>query len=980
MTFKLHREAAIPAQGVIYQEFHDEASGAKHIHLKSDSDENCFMVSFPTVPRSHDGRAHILEHLSLCGSAKYPTRDPFFAMTRRSLATFMNAMTGADVTMYPFASQGRKDFFNLLDVYLDAAFFPNLERIDFLQEGWRLALDEHGKASYNGVVFNEMKEPLSNPGRATWHGLQAALKPGTTYAFESGGDPLHIPELTHEELKEFHATHYHPSRATFWTYGNIDPRDIQARIESEVISKATDKIARIQPDSAAAPTSIREVNIPIPAQEGSEEHGFAISWLLGESAKDPDAVRDWQLFFHAIAGDSASPMSLAVEGAGFGREGLVGFTSQQRQSSAHLGMDGLTREEIPAAKALLLNTLSDIARDGIPESRLRSILRKFEVANLEVKGSSGMPHGLASLYSMVSIELNGGDPLRTLDVQASLAKSLIKIQDAEFIKGMARQLLDSEARIESTTIPDLDFLPSRERQEAAALAKIEAEMTPEQKTQIIEDSAQLLARQRAKPDFSSLPKIEPKDIERQPSTSLPLFFTPALRGPSTAFVPSPTNGVEYFGLVVDASRVAPADWAWLSLGVQLSMSLGFGDKDFEQAALYRSERGSGFGAALDVDAPRKGSDQGMSIHINYSAKGLTRESASMAQALGEILSAPRFDEDARIAFLIQSSHQEMLKSISQSGSTLASDTSAMGMGGLSSFMKATGGMASYDFSRELDSLSRSPEGLAVIKDRLTGIFEQLSSAPIMATYFGDEQGAIQAFAQARKTLSARVGFPSLTSQEFPIPTPEPSIEEPMAIHGPGQLNYCHARWVGPTDGHEDVGPAMVLGAYLRNTFLHRVVREEGGAYGGSASYSAGTCSFSMSSYRDPRLGGTFSDFESAVAAATHGEIAEDDLSEAIVSVMQSLDKPGTPHSRAKASLARGMAGITQERRESLRSSILQCSESDLRRIAKTYLDGKPASKAAYVCPKSADEANELGMRRRDALSAPAGQTRQAPKL
>lgn len=979
MTFKLHREAALPAQGIVYQEFHDEDSGAKHIHLKSDSDENCFMVSFPTVPRSHDGRAHILEHLSLCGSAKYPTRDPFFAMTRRSLATFMNAMTAADVTMYPFASLGRKDFFNLLDVYLDAAFFPNLERIDFLQEGWRLALDENGKASYNGVVFNEMKEPLSDPGRATWHGLQAALKPGTTYAFESGGDPLNIPDLTHEDLKEFHATHYHPSRATFWTYGNIAPQDIQARIQSEVISKASGKLSRIQPDSASAPADIREVSIPIPAQEGSAEHGFAISWLLGEAAKDQDAILDWQLFFQAIVGDSASPMSLAIESAGFGRKGLLGFTSQHRQASAHLGMDGLSAEEIPAAKKLLLNALSDIARDGVPESRLRSILRKMEVASLEVKGSGGMPHGLAALYSMVSIELNGGDPLQKLDAQSILAKALVKIQDPDFIKGMARELLASQARVESTTIPDVDFLPARERQEAQALAKIEAELTPQAKAQIIEDSAQLLARQRAKPDFSSLPKIEPKDIEKLPSKTLPLSFSHSVQGPSTAFVPAPTNGVEYFGLVVDASRIAQADWPWLGLGVDLCMSVGFGDKGFEQASLYRSERGSGFGAMLDVDAPKQGASHGLSVRIKYSAKGLAREAASMAEALCEIISAPRFDEDSRIAFLIQSSCQEALKSIAQSGSELASETSASAMGGMSSFIQATAGMASYDFTRELDALSRSPEGLAAIRERLDGIFSQLATAPILATYYGAEPGAQAAFAQARKKLSSRSGFPSLTSQEFSIPAAEPSIEAPQAIHGPGQLNYCHARWVGPAHGHPDVGPAMVLGAYLRNTFLHRVVREEGGAYGGSASYSSGTCSFSMSSYRDPRLGATFADFQAAAAAAAHGEISSDDLAESIVSVMQSLDKPGTPHARAAASLGRAMSGITQEHREKLRESILQCSEADLRRVAKTYLDGKPSSQAAYVCPKSAEEAGKMGMSHRDALAAPAPVARPAAK-
>ena len=221
MAFNKLRTRSIPSMHAEVQEYEDQASGARHIHLATDDPELVFLVGFPTVPDTSDGRAHILEHLALCGSARYPVRDPFFSMLRRTTAHFMNAMTYSDKTVYPFATADKTDFFNLLDVYLDAAFFPRLDYLDFLQEGWRLALDDDRLACH-GVVFNEMKGAFSDPVRALSCGISAHLLKGTTYAFESGGDPLDIPSLTHEALKEFHATHYHPSQAVFMSAGRID--------------------------------------------------------------------------------------------------------------------------------------------------------------------------------------------------------------------------------------------------------------------------------------------------------------------------------------------------------------------------------------------------------------------------------------------------------------------------------------------------------------------------------------------------------------------------------------------------------------------------------------------------------------------------------------------------------------------------------------------------------------------------------------
>jgi Zn-dependent M16 (insulinase) family peptidase len=224
-----------------FQEYRHRATGARHLHLAADDPHNAFMVAFLTVPQDSSGVAHILEHTALCGSRRYPVRDPFFMMIRRSLNTFMNAFTSSDWTAYPFASQNKKDFNNLLDVYLDATFFPLLDERDFAQEGHRLefaeADDPHSELLFKGVVFNEMKGALSSPVQRLGQALQSRLFPTITYHYNSGGDPEAILDLSHEQLKAFHARHYHPSNAIFLTYGDIPAAEHQRASRPQALNR-----------------------------------------------------------------------------------------------------------------------------------------------------------------------------------------------------------------------------------------------------------------------------------------------------------------------------------------------------------------------------------------------------------------------------------------------------------------------------------------------------------------------------------------------------------------------------------------------------------------------------------------------------------------------------------------------------------------------------------------------------------------------
>lgn len=318
-AFEYLRTERIESLNIDVEEYRHRITGAQHIHIAADNPENVFLVALRTVPSDSSGVAHILEHTALCGSEKYPVRDPFFMMIRRSLNTFMNAMTSSDWTAYPFASQNKKDFYNLLDVYLDAVFFSRLDELDFAQEGHRIEFAETDNPDsplvYKGVVFNEMKGAMSSVPSTLWHTLCEHLYPTTTYHYNSGGDPEHIPDLTYQQLKDFYKTHYHPSNAIFMTFGDIPAIELQEKFESEALSRF-EKLDRLisVPDEKRYQTPIQVTESYALNEAGGTERKthIILGWLMGLST-DLEASMEAQLLSSVLLDNSASPLQHALE-------------------------------------------------------------------------------------------------------------------------------------------------------------------------------------------------------------------------------------------------------------------------------------------------------------------------------------------------------------------------------------------------------------------------------------------------------------------------------------------------------------------------------------------------------------------------------------------------------------------------------------------------------------------------------------------
>jgi presequence protease len=947
MNFIEQRSRPVAVMQAQLTEYLHPDSGARHLHLASDDTEMAFLVAFPTVPDCSDGRAHILEHLALCGSARYPVRDPFFSMLRRSVATFMNAMTYPDRTVYPFASTDKADFFNLLGIYLDAAFFPKLDYLDFLQEGWRHTY-EKGQLGYGGVVFNEMKGAFADPMRALNQGLSEVLFQGTTYAVESGGDPLDIPSLSHEDLLAFHASHYHPSQAVFMTAGRVDPREVQNVIAEQVLSKLAGREPRMRPQLAAHFSTPKEATVSIPSATAAEdEYGIQFAWLCGERT-DISAYCRSHLLEAGLIGDASAPLMRAMESAGYGRPSAFnGLDTGYRQMVFHLGMEGLTQTQTKTAGKRIWSALEEAADTGVPVEMLRAALRDFRFSQRQIKGGH-TPYGLRKLLQALPLEMYGGDAIDALDLEPHLQRIEQELQDPDFFKAQVRALLVSGSRLTAAVVPDANFFALRDQTEQHRLKTRQASLSPEEIASIERDSAELLERQRTPADNSILPRIKPQDVSPLPPAAYEL---PPVNG-RLLTLPVASNGISSIKVIYDLSAFEPADWPWLSLYSDLLAELGTGEQTFDQAAAWRQKLAASFKVRYEADEPLMPTDTSplLNQRIVFSAENLREGQADMANMLADAIQFARFDETERIAFLIDSAAQDLLQGIAEDGNHYASLAADAPYSMTRQFQDTIEGLGAIGFYRWLAEEIESDEGLAAISKRLTQLHQRVLSAPV--------QILVSGLPDDIPALAERID--KLISQTVPAAgvAPRTHITPPLpaktALTAPAQVNHCFATWRVPRMGHEHAPALYVLANLVTNQVLHQALREEGGAYGGRARYDLAIGLFTMLSYRDPRVSGTYADFERAINWVIDSPLSREHIEEAIIGVIGDLDKPQSPVDEALSAWRRRERGVTQAMREVFRAGVLGCTDVQLKDAAITWLAKGVPSRAAFVGNPSQD--------------------------
>ncbi len=913
------------------------------MHFASANTENVFLVGLKTVPFDNSGVAHILEHTALCGSEKYPVRDPFFMMIRRSLNTFMNAFTSSDWTAYPFASKNKKDFRNLLEVYLDAVFFARLDELDFLQEGHRLefvdADNPETELTYKGVVYNEMKGAMSSPVSQLWQTLTRHLYPTSTYHFNSGGDPEHITDLSYDELKSFYRKHYHPSNAVFFTYGDIPAEEHHETFHSLALERFKVQEEKIRVDDEKryfAPIRVLE-NYPIEEGESLEHKShIVIAWLLGHSF-DLEQNLEAHLLSNVLFENSAAPLQRALEVTKLGHapSPLCGLEDSNREMAFACGLEGSDAGSEAEFEAMVMRVLEEVAEKGIAKERLDAVLHQLELSQREVSGD-GYPYGLQLILGALSPMLHGGDPVALLDLEPVLVSLREKVEDPEYVKGLVRKLLlDNPHRVTLTLKPDEAYEGRRSEAIKAELARKQAALSDAEKRDIVEKARLLKERQEAKDDESILPKVGIEDV---PLHLVTPNGSAAELGEHITCYAQGTNGLVYQQIIVDLPQLNEKQRQLLPIYTGTLTELGVGGEDY----LEIQNRQSAYTGGMSVFTTIKGTiddEQAVKAVLVMSGKALVRNHAKLTELLHDTLDAARFDEHERFQELVAQMRARREQSVTSNGHGLAMGVAASGMSPAAQLSYRVAGMEGIAALKDLDDRLEDVQALADLAQELEGLHKLVKQSPRKYLVIAESEPmseVVQAIDERHQQFSASNAF-----EAFALPNCRDTVREAWLTAT--QVSFCAKAYPTVAVAHADAPALTVLGGFLRNGYLHRAIREQGGAYGGGASQDSLSACFRFFSYRDPRLADTLDDFDASLKWLADTEHDPEQLEQAILGVISQIDKPRSPAGEAKNDYHSLLFGRSKEQREKFRQDVLAVTIDDLKRVASNYLQPEKAS-------------------------------------
>jgi len=734
-AFEAIRQEDIASLNLRVEQYEHRKTGAVHYHLASQNSENVFLVALRTVPRDSTGVAHILEHTALCGSARFPVRDPFFMMLRRSLNTFMNAFTSSDWTAYPFASQNRKDFNNLLRVYLDAVFFSRLDPLDFAQEGHRVEFTEadnpQSELVFKGVVYNEMKGAMSSISSVLWGKLCEHLFPTSTYHYNSGGDPQHIPDLSYEQLQAFYRSHYHPSNAIFMTFGDIEASAHQRVFEENALCHFDRQSQRIQvqPEQRLSqPKRVQDSYVFDDQDTTDHKTHLVIGWMLGESS-DLKQLLEAQLLSSVLLDNSASPLQHALETTGLGRapSPLCGLEDSMRELVFCCGVEGSEAEHADALEKLVLDVIERVATDGVSHDRLAAVLHQLELHQREITGD-GYPYGLQLILQALGCATHYSDPIAVLNLDPVIAALQEQIRDPEYIRQLARRLLlENQHRVTLVMTPDTQLSAKQRAREAARLADIKAGMDDAQRGATVQLAADLVARQAQVDDDSVLPKVELSDV---PAALPELSYSESrLAGLPFTTYGQGTNGIVYQQAIAPLPPLDDAQLRLLPLYTNILTEVGLGEDSYLDV---QQRQAATVGAISAFTGMRGNPDDEQSVKANFtlSSKALLRNAREQSQLMSDTLHRARFTETSRIRDLVNQQRARREQSITGNGHGLAMTAASAGMSPLALLHHHQSGLAGIRRLRALDDSLADDGELQSFATQLEALHAQLLGAPM----------------------------------------------------------------------------------------------------------------------------------------------------------------------------------------------------------------------------------------------------------
>lgn len=920
------------------QDIHSKGWLLKHkktgarVMLIENSDENkVFNIAFRTPPKNSTGVAHILEHSVLCGSREFPLKDPFVELVKGSLNTFLNAMTYPDKTCYPVASCNDRDFQNLMHVYLDAVFYPNIYKKEeiFRQEGWNYHLEQkEGPLKYNGVVYNEMKGAFSSPDDVLEREIMNSLFPDTTYGCESGGDPVNIPDLSYEEFLDFHRQYYHPSNSFIYLYGNMDMEEKLEFIDSHYLS-AFDSLAidsQIRDQEAFAQVKDIQKSYPVSEDEGEEDNTYlSYNMVVGEAA-DINLSLAFEVLDYALLSAPGAPLKQALLDAKIGKDIYGSFEDGIKQTYFSIVAKGANLSRKEEFIKVIRDTLTKIAEEGIDKKAVTAGINYYEFRFREADFSSypkGLMYGLDILSSWLYDDTKPFCEVQLLEGFEFFKKAL---EEGYFEELIRKYLLDNTHGAILSLVPEKGLAAKRDKELEEKLENYRKSLSDEELTRMVEKTKALEAYQEAEeaPEaLTCIPMLSREDIKKEITgltneehhveDSLFLYHDVC------------TNGIGYADLLFEIHDFDVDTVHYLGL---LKSVLGAVDtENYTYGELFNevNARTGGIAYGIEVFDDAQDTDAFRAMFA-VRGKALYPEMDFMFSMIREVLTTSKLTDTKRLYEIIARVKSRAQASLASAGHSTAVLRGASYASPMAAFQDEMAGIGYYQFIEKLEKDFDSCKD-EIVKNLRKVMEEVLRPENFCVSYTGERESL-----DTVKTQAAEIKKVLFNGQK-PEPVKQaPCIKKNEAFKTSGQVQYVAQNGNFRKKGLEYTGALEILKVILSYDYLWINLRVKGGAYGCMSGFKRNGESF-LVSYRDPHLKRTLEVYQGVPDYIRAFEADEREMTKYIIGTISNKDVPRTPQMQGSISKTAYFSNVTEDMLQKERNQILGAQKEDIQKLA-----------------------------------------------
>jgi Zn-dependent M16 (insulinase) family peptidase len=957
--FRVQAVTPLPGLRAVAYQIEHLKSGARLLHLHTDDSENMFCIAFRTPPDDDTGLPHILEHSVLDGSRKYAAKKPFFEMVKMSMATFINAMTYPDKTVYPIASTVEKDFFNLADVYFDAVFHPRLTEWTLKQEGRRLDFTEKGDIEspllVKGIVYNEMKGALSSPDSLVYYRSYLSLFPDTCYGKQSGGDPAAIPSLTYEAFRRFHSTLYHPSNAFVFLYGNI-PTEKHLAFLSDRLDAFNRCDVPVNIGRQPRWNKVRTLSEPYPVAPGDDTTGktyLGLSWIVGDATNALDATL-FSLLELILIGSQAAPLRKALIDSRLGQDlHHSGFEADRLETTFRVGLQGSEAHREPAFVALVEQTLDEIARNGITEDRVNSAFQQLAYRYQEIP--SMFPLWL--MDRAYGTWIYGGDPLAFFRTTELMDEARKRWNDDPDIFGtlIRERLLQNPHRLSTTFVPDPNLQARRDFAFAESMASKKAAMSAGELQQVLRDAEELDRLQSGPntPDnLAALPQLRVSDVPRKPQ-HIPTRIEPLDTGVALLRNDVFAHGVNYLQLDFDLAGLPDDLFPYLSLYGDCVRKMGTTGLDYAATAERVAANTGGISFQTYLSTPVQ-DPAGLVCRARFAMKALDDRMDAALAVLGDLVFKLDPRDTGRLSDVLVQSRAGWRRSVTNNSLSFGVQHACRSLSPVSYLGEILGGMPQARLIEELAAgFEHAQDGIV---DRLESVRAFLLNRSRLTVSF---TGSDAEYGQVRSTLTDWTGAMSTDPAPPAVPPALPTAGRRTyeGLAAPVDVAYCVQAMPAPHVS-DPVSSLLSVGGHLLSLeYMLEEIRVKGGAYGAGCSHNSMERLWRMHSYRDPWVKKTLDVFGGLKEFVAKADWSQDELDRSIIGTAKDGERPIRPEAATGAALTRHIIGDTPELRNQRHAAVLAATPAGVRQAVLDVLEnGWPQSHVCVVSNRQKLEA------------------------